>query len=99
MSMDTKELKLEIKSQIMEMEMDSESEHQLIPSTTPWEEDMLHLTEDSTHKETEIHLLLASKTLPYLKITKVEEQMLTLQDKSQTGEVEIPTKLEHQLIP
>ncbi len=42
MSMDTEELKLEIKSQIMEMEMDSELEHQLILSTTPWEEDMLH---------------------------------------------------------
>jgi hypothetical protein len=97
--MDTEELKLEIKSQIMEMEMDSELEHRLILSTTPWEEDMLHLTEDSTHKETETHLLLVSKTLPFLKITKVEEQLLTLQDKSQTREVETPTKLEHQLIP
>ena len=40
-----------------------------------------------------------SKALPYLKTTKEEEQLLTLEDKSQTWEVETPTKLEPLLLP
>jgi hypothetical protein len=39
------------------------------------------------------------KILPNLKSTKVEEQLLTLDNKFQTGEVETPSKLEPQLIP
>lgn len=40
-----------------------------------------------------------SKALPQLKTTKEEEHLLTLEDKSQTWEVETPTKLEPLLLP
>jgi len=46
MSMDTDSPKLEIKSQITEMETGSELELQLIPPIIPLEEELLLLTED-----------------------------------------------------
>lgn len=51
-----------------------------------------------THGHQEINQF-NSKTLPQLKTTKEEEQSLTLEDKSQTQEVETPTKLEPLLLP
>jgi hypothetical protein len=76
MSMDTDSPKLEIKSQITEMETDSELELQLIPPIIPLEEELLLLTEDSTHKEMETLSSLDSKTLLLLKITNSEQKLL-----------------------
>ena len=96
-SMDTDSPKLEIKFQITEMETDSELELQLIPLITPLEEELLLLTEDSTHKETETLSSLDSKTLLPLKTTHSEQKLLALETKSQTTEVETLSKLEPQL--